>query len=375
MRAELEQLLDYLEARVHLEQQEEIQELYRRVLQWKSVERLPLILTYPLPEDAPFQPFPHREIFDDPEKMLYNELVYAFETSILCHTRVHDDLPYTVRANLGIGIIASLFGGRIEQIEDNPPWVRHFESPKEFRQAIERDPLDFSQGWCPKVIETYQCYQSVFENHPVLKQAIKIVLPDLQGPMDTAELLRGSDIYMDLYDSPAMIQQALTVIAIAQIGFTKHLQPFISDDLEGFCHQHTTMLPGDMLLRNDSSIMLSGKMYREHIAPHDEFVMKELNGAIHSCGKIDHIVKEYLKLPSIRALDLGQPEMNDLDAIYAGAKERKLPLIRIDIPEDELLSGCVPERFPTGVTLKHHASSIREAAHTMSAYHEMSMTK
>jgi len=47
MRAELAQLLDYLEARVHLEQQEAIQELYRGVLQWKSVERLPLILTYP----------------------------------------------------------------------------------------------------------------------------------------------------------------------------------------------------------------------------------------------------------------------------------------------------------------------------------------
>jgi hypothetical protein len=51
------------------------------------------------------------------------------------------------------------------------------------------------------------------------------VLPDLQGPLDTAELLRGSDIYTDLYDRPEMIQHALKVIATAQIGFVRSQSP------------------------------------------------------------------------------------------------------------------------------------------------------
>ena len=155
MRPELEHLLEYLETRVNLNRQQEIRDHYQRTLQWEPVKRLPIILTYPFPDRTPFTPHPHREIFDDPEKMLYNELVHAFQTSIVCHERVDDDLPYTIRPNFGTVLIASLFGARAEQVEDNPPWVRPFETLAEFQQAIERDPLDFSQGWCPRVIETY----------------------------------------------------------------------------------------------------------------------------------------------------------------------------------------------------------------------------
>ena len=370
MTPELERLLEYLETRVNLIRQQEIQDIYQRALQWEPVKRLPIIFTYPFPEDGLFQPLPHREIFDDPEKMLYNELIYAFQTSILCHERVGDDLPYTVRPNFGTVLIASLFGARAEQVEDNPPWIRPFETLAEFQQAIGRDPLDFSQGWCPRVIETYNCYREALAKYPTLKQAVKIVLPDMQGPIDTVELLRGSTIFIDLYDRPDMVQQALTNAATAQIEFTRHLQPFITDDPQGFCHQHATTLPGAMLLRNDSAIMVSAKAYHQHIAPHDERVLKKLDGSVHSCGNMKHLTKEFLQLSSIRALDLGQPELNDLDVIYAMAKERKIPLIRISVSEEELLSGRVLERFPTGVTLKHDAASIQDAARIMSAYQD-----
>ncbi|MCP4398898.1 MAG: hypothetical protein GY801_16560 [bacterium] len=372
MEPKLEQLLNYLEAHIDFGWQQAIEERYRKVLQWEPVERLPIICTYPFPQDAPFQPVPHRQIFDDPRVMLYNELVYAFETSILCHERVGDDLPYTIRPNFGTVLVASLFGAQAEQVEDNPPWVRPFETLEEFQQAIERDPLDFTQGWIPRVAETYQYYHDMLTDYPGLKQVIKIVLPDLQGPIDTVELLRGSTIFMDLYDRPDMVQQALTNVAAAQIGLTRHFHPYISDGPLGFCHQHAVTLPGAMLLRNDSSIMVSARAYRRHIAPHDERVLKELDGSVHSCGKIEHIVKEFLQLPSIRSLDLGQPELNDLDAIYAGAKKRKIPLIRANVPEDELLSGRAMERFPTGVSLKYHASSIQDAKRIMAAYRDIS---
>lgn len=368
IKPKLEQLLDYLEAHVDLDWQQTIQERYCKALQWKPVERLPIIFTYPFPQDAPFQPVPHRQTFDDPYTMLYNELVYAFETSILCHERVEDDLPYTIRPNFGTVLIASLFGAHVEQVDENPPWVRPFETLKEFQQAIERDPLDFSQGWIPLVIETYQCYHDALKNYPTLKQAIKIVLPDLQGPIDTVELLRGSTIFMDLYDRSDVVQQALTKAADAQIGLVRYLQPYLTDGPKGFCHQQVSMLAGSMLLRNDSAIMLSARAYRRHVAPHDERVLNELDGSVHSCGKIAHVVKEFLQLTSIRSLDLGQPELNDMDIVYTLAKERQIPLIRLSVSEDELLSKEVLERFPTGVTLKHDAVSIRDAARIMATY-------
>jgi hypothetical protein len=368
MNPELETLLEYLEARVDLGQQEEIQTRYHKALRWETVERLPIIFSYPLPDDAPFRPYPHREVFDDPEKMLYNQLVHAFDASILCHARLGDDLPYTVRPNFGTVVVASLFGGRVEQLEDNPPWVKPFATQEEFQAAIQRDPLDVSQGWCPKLVQTYQCYHEALSRYPRLRQVVKIVLPDLQGPLDTVELLRGSRIYTDMYDRPELVQTALERAAAAQIGLAGYFQTFTNDGPDGFCHQHATTLPGRMLLRNDSAILLSARMYRRHVAFHDERVLRELDGSIHACGKVAHVVPEFLRLPSLRSIDLGQPELNDLTAIYAQAQQRRIPLIRLDVPEDELLSGRVLQRFPTGVTLKHQAASLQDAQRILAAY-------
>ena len=91
--------------------------------------------------------------------MLYNELVYAFGTSIACRDWIDDDLPLAIRANFGTVVMASLFGSHIEQVGENPPWVLHCHTREEFRAVLERDPLDFSQGWYPRVIDRYQFYQ------------------------------------------------------------------------------------------------------------------------------------------------------------------------------------------------------------------------
>lgn len=369
MNPEIERLLDHLVETLDPGRQAEIEDLHRRALTWEPVERLPLVLSYPLPEDAVFKPYPHSQIFDDPEKMLYNELVHAWDTRIAYHDQLGDDLSCTIRCNFGCVVIASLFGGHIEQVGDNPPWIRPFETLKELERALDRSPLDFSQGWCPRVIDMYQFYQRILADYPELQKLIKLVLPDLQGPIDTAELLRGSAFYMDLYDHPDLVKQALKAISTAQVGFARYLAPYLSDGPQGFSHQHGFMIRGNILIRDDSSIMISPEMYREQVAPHDEFVLHKLGGGgIHCCGRVDHVVEEFLALPSTSCLDLGDPQMNDLDTIYAVARERRIPLIRIQVDEEELLSGQVMERFPTGVSLLHRARSFEDAQRIMSEY-------
>ena len=146
MNNRLKPLLDHLAATLDPRRQAEIELLHRKALSWEPVRRLPLVLNYQIPGDAAFQPYPHSQIFDDPEKMLYNELVYATETSIAYRDQIDDDLPLTIRANFGTVVVASLFGGRVEQVGENPPWVRPFHTLQEFQAALDRDPLDFSQG-------------------------------------------------------------------------------------------------------------------------------------------------------------------------------------------------------------------------------------
>ena len=371
MNHQLKRLLDHLAATLDPRRQAEIELLHRKALGWEPVRRLPLLLTFPIPADAPFQPYPHSQIFDDPEKMLYNELVYAIETSIASRGQIDDDLPLTIRANFGTVVVASLFGGRVEQVGENPPWVRPFHTLEEFRAALDRDPLDFSQGWCPKIVERYQFYRDALDAYPELAGLVHLVLPDLQGPLDTAELLRGSEIYVDLYNDPDLIAKALDTIARAQIGLAKHLSSCTNDSSDGFSHQHATVIGGHILIRDDSTINISPAMYRQHVAPFDEMVLSELGGGgIHSCGKVEHNVDEFFALPSIRCLDLGQPELNDIDTIYAKARRRKIAMDRVQVTREELVTGRVMERFPTGVSLVYEAESLADAQVIMDAYRQ-----
>ena len=371
MRDELDRLLGYLDRTLDGERQSETHDIHVRALAWEPVGRLPLVMQYPLPDDCPFRPFPHREAYDDPAKMLFNELVHAFETSIVCHERVGDDLPYTIRANCGTVILASMFGGRIEMPDDNPPWVRPLADPEAIERSLDTNSCDLGSGICPKVVEIYEYYRATLATVPKVERCVTLAMPDLQGPFDTVELLRGSEIFVDLYERPEWVRRFLAKAAEAQVAVARHIQPMLTQTDPDWSCQHAAIMPRQILIRGDSSINVSAQMYREQIADHDELVMRELGGGgVHFCGNGGHLIEPILELPSLRCIDLGQPEMNDLDALYARAHGRRIPLLRVRVPESDLISGRVLDRFPTGVSLFHAASSLDEAARIFSAYVE-----
>jgi hypothetical protein len=373
MMRELKKLLSHLEGVLDPAIQNRVAGLFEKALNWQPVRRVPLVLTHPPGEDLPFEPFPFSNASRDPEKMLYNELVHAFGSSIAGRNLLDDDLPCTIRANFGTVIVASMFGAKVEQIGYDPPWVRPTGTTRAFEQVLACDPSDFSKGLGRRVVETYELYRQVLGELPVLQQCVRVVLPDLQGPLDTAEQLRGSAIYEDFYRNQHLLYDAMRHIAQAQVGLARHLQPYLSDGPPGYSHQHNAMIRGGILLRDDCAINISPAMYREQVAPQDAFVLEALGGGgIHCCGKCEHLVQEFLALPAVRCIDLGQPELNDIDTLYANARASKVALVRVRVPENELLTGGIMDRFPTGVTLVHHTESVEQARHIAQAYKKAS---
>lgn len=363
MHDRLKQLLTQLEETLDVQALAATRERYRRALDWQPVDRPPLAVSFPYPSAAPWQPYPHREEFDDPEKMLVNELLCAFGMSAALNADVGADLPLAVRANFGTVLIASMFGAPVEQRADNPPWIAHRDGETiRLEQVLAVDPEDMAQGWIPRVATTMQAYHELLAPFPKLKQQVTITLPDLQGPFDNLELICGSDVFLRLVTEPERVAAALDNLAAAQINLFRHLNQWTTEPLAGYCHQHGVMLKGNILLRNDSCIMVSAQMYREQLASHDERVLRECGGGgIHSCGNCDHLAAAILAQPSIQALDLGQPEMNDVDALYRQAAARRIPLVRMLVNREELESGAARRRFPTGAVLMHRAAS-HEAA-------------
>ncbi len=370
MTKDLQAVLEHLLGVLDSDRQDKIENLYRRALNWEPVDRLPVIVTLSTPQELRFTPYPHGEVFGSLEKMLFNELVYAFNTSLASRDVLGDDLPCTIRANFGTVVIASMFGVRVEQIGDNPPWVRHGgDGDVSLEEVLDHDPLDFSKGWCPRVVEMCQFYESILSEYPELKRLITVVLPDLQGPFDNLELVVGSGVFAELYINQDLVCKALDAMATAQIGFARHLEPYVSERSDTFSHQHATMIKGNILLRNESAILMSPEMYRSVVAPHDERVLRELGtGGVHSCGKADGHIPAFLELSSIRCLDLGQPELNDVAKLDMQLKRRRIPLTRLKVSRDDLATARIVERFPTGVSLLHEADSVLDAKETMEAY-------
>jgi hypothetical protein len=142
------------------------------------------VLTYPLPPDFPFRPYPFSEACDNPEKMLHNELIHAFDSSIACRDLLGDDLPCTIRANFGAVIVASLFSAEIEQVNNSPPWLRPFGFSDAFERILECDPRDFTKGLCPKLVETYEFYREALADFPILRKCIEVVLPGASTGFD-----------------------------------------------------------------------------------------------------------------------------------------------------------------------------------------------
>lgn len=335
---DLHKCLEQLDALVDPSHIAESERLIEDASLYRDVERLPT--TQPAAVEG-WPTFPYSEAFNDVEKMLVNELAGVYAGASL-----RDDRMYTIRANYGVGTVASMFGCKVSITMDNMPWCEHL-SERELLAALDRGVPDVTTGLAARVLETERFYLDVLSGYPNLSKAVRVFVCDTQGPFDTAHLVMGHRIYTEIYDDPDLVHRLLDLVTQTYIEFTKAQKAIIGEGNDWSYHS-ATKVRGGVRICEDAPTNISPSAYREFCRPYNERIFQEFNGGwIHYCGKGYQIFPDLISTPGLHGVNFGNPEMQNLQAIYSEAAPRKITIISWSGP----FTSEDAEHIKTGITL------------------------
>ncbi len=372
--AVLDQILEWIEEHIDIEHVRQVEKRHRDVVHYRPVDRPPVSVGCDPSPQFPY--FPYAEGFHDRVKMMVNELVRPFchdkanAASVVSSLETGDDFPLQIRANYGVTIIASLFGAEVVVRDGSMPWVRPI-GREAVVAALDRGIPDLHGGLGGRVMQTMDFYREKLADYPRARQAIHVTQPDLQGTFDNLHLLWGKDLFMGLYDEPELVHEALDLVAQTYAAYLAEVRLHTTEDIGEDCIVvHWGVLRGNLILKNDTPIMVSPPAYEEFVRPHDEQIFAACGpGAIHFCGSADHSRDELLATQGLTTLDLGQPEMNDLEEWYRQAQKRKICFMRVPYPEKDILSGQYRQQFPTGMQFVAEVADVAAGRRLMEAVH------
>jgi hypothetical protein len=249
-----------------------------------------------------------------------------------------------VRCNYGSSIAPLLFGVEVFVMADEfdtLPTSRPLNDKAAIRALVEAGVPDLHTGYGARVLEMGERYAAIAREYPRIGQYVRIYHPDMQGPMDICEVVWGSTIFYAAYDEPDLVHALLSLATDTYIAFLQRWEqivPFRADGNShwGFFHH------GSIMLRDDSAMNFSLRMFREFIAPYDQRLLDEFGGgAIHFCGKGDHYLPAMSELRNLHAINLSQPEYNDMEKVYRCTVDRGIKLLGLkrDAAEAALAAG------------------------------------
>lgn len=275
----------------------------------------------------PGEPLPEININDavaDYDLMLQSQLcvvsrALASETGVLC-----------LRANYGTGILSSVFGAEIfiMPYENNIlPTTRALNDTEKIREIVERGMPDLETGFGKKVFEMGEIFFDVLSKYPKISKYVSVYHPDLQGPLDIAELLWGGEMFYAMYDEPELVHALFTLITDTYIAFMERWNRRFPPAPDMNAHW-SLYFRGDVLIRNDSAMNLSPDFYDEFSVPYDQRLLEHFNGgAVHFCGRGDHYIESLAKMNKLYAVNLSQPHYNDMEKIYRATVDRGVKLL------------------------------------------------
>lgn len=257
-----------------------------------------------VPEKEKFPSYNLKEQFYDPEKML---IMHLWE--LVGRARLPGDAQLSMRANLGTGFVASIFGLNQIIFDDIMPWLKeHLSKEKILSIDPEEINMDFvkDKGLVPTAIE----YINFFKEK--LDGKAHVYLSDTQGPLDIAHLVYGDTLFTDIYDDPDFVHHLLRITTNAYISVSKLLKEVIGEPLDSGYHGPLYMENGGVRCCEDTTTLFSRKIFKEFVAPYIAEALKPFGGGwVHFCGSGHQFLEDLLAMPEVKGINFGNPERYD----------------------------------------------------------------
>jgi hypothetical protein len=269
-----------------------------------------------------------------------NDAQEDFDTMILHQFKMISDVlargggdRLNVRCNYGTGILPTQFGCELYVMarETNTlPTAIPLHSADRIRALVDAGAPDVRAGLGAKVFDCAERFQEVFRRYPVLAEHVKLYHPDLQGPIDVAEVVWGSEIFLAFYDEPDLVRSFLDLVTETYARFARAWFSIVPPDGPYSTH-YSWLHKGRLVLREDSLMNLSPETYVEFIRPMDQRLLKEFDGGgVHYCGRGDHFVPALVEMDGLYFVNLSQPHLNDMETIFRHTVDRGIPLYALD---------------------------------------------
>lgn len=235
-----------------------------------------------------------------------------------------------VRCNYGTSIVPLLFGVEpfvMDEELDTLPTSWPLNDLEAIRRVVDAGVPDIHQGYGSQVLEMGKRYMAVAREYPKIGKYVQIYHPDLQGPMDICEVVWGSTIFYSLYDQPDLVKALLEIVTETYIRFMRAWTEIVPFRAGGNAHWGL-FHKGNIMLRDDSAMNVSPDMFNEFIRPYDQRLLDEFGGgAIHFCGRGDHYIANMSEMDGLYAINMSQPEYNDMETIYANTVDKGIKII------------------------------------------------
>ncbi|MBI5835039.1 MAG: hypothetical protein HZB16_22270 [Armatimonadetes bacterium] len=242
-------------------------------------------------------------------------------------------LLLNVRCNYGSSIVPLLFGVEPFVMADamnTLPTSRPLHDSAAIARLVEAGVPDLDTGYGARVFEMGRRFVDILAAYPRLGRHVHLYHPDTQGPMDVCEVVWGSEVFYALYDEPDLVKAFLDLICETYTAFLGRWQQLVPWEQPGNSHwgyYHG----GRVMIRDDSAMNLSPAQFDEFIAPYDQRLLDAFGGgAIHFCGRGDHYIDRLPAMRGVHAVNLSQPEYNDMERIYAHTVDRGINLLGLN---------------------------------------------